>query len=107
MKDGDPVTLKCEVKGQPQPEIQWYKDGKVLVSSKDFNQSYSGDIAKLVISDVLSDDAGEYVCIAKNTSGEVETACQLVVEGRFLTQESLFGPHNPHIPKSALNCQWL
>ena len=30
---GDSVKLRCKVKGYPQPRVQWYKDGKRIISS--------------------------------------------------------------------------
>jgi hypothetical protein len=33
-KDGDNVTLECEVQGQPRPQITWYRDGKEILDSQ-------------------------------------------------------------------------
>lgn len=29
----DPVTLRCEAEGDPIPEINWFKDGKLVTTA--------------------------------------------------------------------------
>lgn len=29
IKDGDPLALKCVVSGDPDPQIEWFKNGEV------------------------------------------------------------------------------
>ena len=37
---GESVTFEVEITGEPLPEIQWVKDGKVLVASEEFHVSF-------------------------------------------------------------------
>ena len=34
IKEGQSVKFRCKVKGYPQPRVVWYKDGKLLKSSR-------------------------------------------------------------------------
>ena len=31
LEEGDPLTFICKVTGTPDPDIEWYRDGKVMV----------------------------------------------------------------------------
>lgn len=33
-KDGDNVTLECEIQGQPRPQITWYRESKEILDSQ-------------------------------------------------------------------------
>ncbi|CAH1801843.1 unnamed protein product [Owenia fusiformis] len=96
VKDGDSVTLKCQLTAGNGTEVKWYKDGKVLRSSKDFKQTYIDDVAKLAIDEVFEDDTGKYRCFAKNESGQDETTCTMTV----LEPKKMFAPdENQNQPK--------
>ncbi len=58
------VVLACRAEGNPQPMLQWYKDGQILsgVSSQ-----------SLSISRVEVPDRGAYYCIASNSEGSVQS----------------------------------
>lgn len=45
-------------------EVKWYKDGKLLVSSKTVYSETKGKTRQLVIENVEKNDAGEYICEA-------------------------------------------
>uniref|UniRef100_A0AAQ4Q8X3 Basal cell adhesion molecule (Lutheran blood group) n=1 Tax=Gasterosteus aculeatus aculeatus TaxID=481459 RepID=A0AAQ4Q8X3_GASAC len=54
VKEGDDVTMKCETDGNPQPEFDFTKDGKVV----------SGQDGLLVLESVKRTEAGVYKCSA-------------------------------------------
>uniref|UniRef100_A0A8D2N3H5 Ig-like domain-containing protein n=1 Tax=Zonotrichia albicollis TaxID=44394 RepID=A0A8D2N3H5_ZONAL len=57
------ATLSCEV-AQEKTEVKWYKDGKLISSSKKFKVESEGKSRRLVVGQVEKKDAGEYTCEA-------------------------------------------
>lgn len=57
------ATLSCEV-ADIKTEVKWYKDGKLLTSSKTIHAESKGKSRQLVIDSVEKKDAGEYICEA-------------------------------------------
>lgn len=57
------ATLSCEV-AQDATEVKWYKDGRLLVSSRKFKIETVGKTRRLVIEQLEKKDAGEYTCEA-------------------------------------------
>ncbi|XP_064869568.1 obscurin-like isoform X2 [Oncorhynchus nerka] len=55
------ATLSCEV-SDTKTEVKWYKDGKLLTSSKTVSMETKGKTRQLVIEKVEKKDAGEYIC---------------------------------------------
>lgn len=55
------ATLSCEVT-DTNAEVKWYKDGKLLTSSKTIHAESKGKSRQLVIDSVEKKDAGEYIC---------------------------------------------
>lgn len=62
-------------------DVKWYKDGKLLTSSKTIHAESMGKSRRLVIESVEKKDAGEYVCEA----GSEKLAFKLRVEGKCCT----------------------
>lgn len=54
-----------------------------LTSSEAVDLKYKNGIATLKISEIFPEDEGEYICIATNSLGSVETKCKLTVECEF------------------------
>ena len=71
------TTLSCEV-SDTKTEVKWYKDGKLLTSSKTIHTESKGKSRQLVIDSVEKKDAGEYMCEA----GTEKLAFKLQVAGR-------------------------
>ncbi|KAG5842162.1 hypothetical protein ANANG_G00174720 [Anguilla anguilla] len=57
------ATLSCEV-SDTQTEVKWYKDGKLLSSSRKIHVESKGKSRQLVFDSVEKKDAGEYTCEA-------------------------------------------
>ncbi|GAB0185061.1 obscurin [Grus japonensis] len=57
------ATLSCEV-AQDATEVKWYKDGRLLISSRKFKVETVGKTRRLVIEQLEKKDAGEYICEA-------------------------------------------
>ena len=71
------ATLSCEV-SDVKTEVKWYKDGKLLTSSKNVSFEAKGKTRLLVIEKVEKKDAGEYVCEA----GTEKLVYKLQVSGK-------------------------
>ncbi|XP_067391212.1 hemicentin-1 isoform X2 [Emydura macquarii macquarii] len=65
-----PVSLFCEVSGNPFPTITWYKDDVQIVESSTLQILNNGKILKLL--KVATDDGGQYSCKATNIAGSSE-----------------------------------
>lgn len=72
------ATLTCEV-SDTKTEVNWYKDGKLLTSSKTVHTESKGKSRQLVIDRVEKKDAGEYVCEA----GTEKLDFRIQVEGNY------------------------
>ncbi|XP_027876360.1 obscurin isoform X17 [Xiphophorus couchianus] len=69
------ASLSCEV-ADSKTEVKWYKDGKLLTSSKTIHTESKGKIRQLMIESMERKDAGEYICEA----GSEKLAFKLHVE---------------------------
>ncbi|KAG9472591.1 hypothetical protein GDO78_018425 [Eleutherodactylus coqui] len=57
------ATLSCEV-SESKTEVKWYKDGKLITSSKKLKVETEGKYRRLVVEQTEKKDAGEYICEA-------------------------------------------
>uniref|UniRef100_A0A668UB64 Obscurin, cytoskeletal calmodulin and titin-interacting RhoGEF b n=1 Tax=Oreochromis aureus TaxID=47969 RepID=A0A668UB64_OREAU len=73
------ATLSCEV-SDSKTEVKWYKDGKLLTSSKGAHMESKGKTRELVIEKVEKKDAGEYTCEA----GTEKLVFKLQLTGTFI-----------------------
>ena len=58
--EGTQTKLKCRISGYPLPEIKWYKDGKELKRSDDFDYMCDGEECVLIIRMTTRDHSGQY-----------------------------------------------
>ncbi|KAM9696019.1 immunoglobulin superfamily member 10 isoform 1-T2 [Dama dama] len=75
---GDTAVLDCEVVGEPEPKIFWLLPSNDMISfSKDRYTVHAN--GSLSISGVRLLDSGQYVCVARNPSGDDTKAYKLDV----------------------------
>uniref|UniRef100_A0A3B4E5X1 Hemicentin 1 n=1 Tax=Pygocentrus nattereri TaxID=42514 RepID=A0A3B4E5X1_PYGNA len=74
---GGNAILNCEVRGDPLPTIQWSKKGVAIQISNRIRQLDNGSLA---IYGTVSEDAGNYVCVATNDAGVVERTVTLTIQ---------------------------
>ncbi|XP_031555241.1 fibroblast growth factor receptor 2-like [Actinia tenebrosa] len=66
---GNSVRLDCSAKGNPQPVVRWYKDGKKFNSRDGGVISLSSYDFVLQLRDVVPNDSGKYTCNVTNDYG--------------------------------------
>lgn len=82
--EGESVTLECHISGYPSPKVTWYREDYQIESSIDFQITFQGGIARLMIREAFAEDSGRFTCSAVNEAGTVSTSCYLAVQGQWL-----------------------
>ncbi len=84
-KEHDQTKLIAEIDANPKPEINWYKKSEdnatdmVLKSNDKLKLESQPNLASALIKDILMQDAGIYVCAAKNKISEAVSIANLNV----------------------------
>ncbi|CAL8343147.1 unnamed protein product [Lota lota] len=72
---GSTVTLRCEARGLPEPEVTWYRNGLQLVPGNGLRiERHQLDIEGVQLS-----DGGTYTCKVSNAAGQVDRTFRLTV----------------------------
>merc|ERR1712018_914231 len=81
LSEGSNVHLEAQVNpvSDHTMTIEWYKDGKAITASSRIGTLYSFGYVSLNITSLRVKDAGTYVCVARNASGEAMTQAQIGV----------------------------
>lgn len=82
---GSRIKLTCSILGQPEPVVEWFRNGFPLTIDNHKYQSSIDNmgIASLEIRHLLRGDSGEYMCLARNIHGQSSTTADLRVRGDF------------------------
>nr|XP_046248737.1 palladin isoform X2 [Scatophagus argus] len=80
--EGMPVTFSCKVKGDPQPKVYWFKDGKQISKrSEHYRISRDADgTCSLHTAAASLDDDGNYTIMAGNPEGRVSCTGRMMVQ---------------------------
>ncbi|XP_035216758.1 obscurin-like isoform X2 [Stegodyphus dumicola] len=78
--EGTSVRFELVVRGNPEPDVKFFKDGKELKLDDRIRVSYeSKEVFELILDHVVAKDAGTYSCVATNSEGEDKTVGTLSV----------------------------
>lgn len=69
--EGTNEKIVCKAKGKPKPEVQWYKDGKLIAKRK-------GKV-EINFKPVTDSDMARYKCLAHNKGGKSEVYTNITV----------------------------
>ncbi|XP_068745558.1 fibroblast growth factor receptor 2-like [Montipora capricornis] len=75
---GNDIRLRCLVKGNPPPTVEWIKDQKNVQFSPRIRLNSRGN-STLKIKKTQPDDAGNYTCTATNVLGKINATLELHV----------------------------
>ncbi|XP_031789486.1 uncharacterized protein LOC100679567 isoform X4 [Nasonia vitripennis] len=85
---GQTARFECIVQAEPQPNIIWSKDGRIVENSVNSDVYYRNGVCRLTLPRTTPDDAGTYVCTATNSLGSTVTSATLQVPGN---RRSVYG----------------
>lgn len=90
VKDGEQLFLSVMVKGDPEPKIEWFKDGRKVVSSDVVDLKYRTGTATLTIEEAFPEDEGSYECVAINSEGKSTTKCFITIIRKLTSCTKIF-----------------
>ena len=88
VEPGHNMTINCVVTGDPIPHVTWFKgDRSISPTPNKYTLSTAGENpihSTLTIWNIMTTDAGDYKCLAKNTLGTSEVTYKLWLLGKEL-----------------------
>lgn len=76
---GSSVFFDCQASGDPMPSITFKKSGEAMPVGRAYIHPNNKG---LTIQNVQANDTGEYICIAENSAGRIETTAMLKVHSQ-------------------------
>ena len=78
------ATFTFKAIGEPTPEVTWFHDDVELKLIDRITVTKDGSTHRLVITQIVEDDAGCYKCVISNVAGKSTCSAQLLVEGKIV-----------------------
>ncbi|XP_038607409.1 myosin light chain kinase, smooth muscle [Tachyglossus aculeatus] len=76
VSEGQDFTLRCSVRGRPEPLISWLLNGRPIRYA---HASLVAGLAELRVQDALPEDDGRYTCVAENCVGKASCSATVTV----------------------------
>uniref|UniRef100_A0AAR2J2Y9 Myosin light chain kinase, smooth muscle n=1 Tax=Pygocentrus nattereri TaxID=42514 RepID=A0AAR2J2Y9_PYGNA len=87
---GGTARLEGKVRGSPEPQVCWFRNGKAVIAGGRFSmeQSARGTFS-LLVEGVQEEDAGRYTCEAVNDAGSRQVTVEIIVEDNAMKKYNL------------------
>jgi len=83
--EGSAAKLEVRISGEPEPEIEWFKDEQPIEEGGNFRIEFDDtDGCVLVINSAKLEDEGMYRCVASNSFGKAISEAHFLVTGEEL-----------------------
>lgn len=79
VKEGNDAKLQCTVAADPEPNVEWFKNGVRVKENRRIELDSDGGAISLTIKETRTGDQGEYKCVATNDSGSESCVGSLTV----------------------------
>uniref|UniRef100_A0A1B6CPE6 receptor protein-tyrosine kinase n=1 Tax=Clastoptera arizonana TaxID=38151 RepID=A0A1B6CPE6_9HEMI len=86
---GNMVRLRCLAEGNPEPEVNWLKNGEVPTRQLGIIRKNQWS---LILEDLVTTDSGNYTCNVCNSLGCINFTYKVEIQERF--------PHKPYIKEN-------
>ena len=74
----------CVSLGTPEPEVDWYKDNRVIREGGRIKFTFEDDgLCSLLIREAEHSDRGRYKCVASNPAGKAQCSAELFIESKY------------------------
>lgn len=94
IEESNTLTLLAPFLGNPIPDVQWKKDGKILQPCNKIHFTCDGYKVGLEVLDTNTGDAGKYTCTLTNKLGSAISDCQVGI--RKIYQAPIFTQRFSH-----------
>ena len=89
LKEGADVKFTCRTKGEPKPDIEWYKDDILLDQDDRVTVEQNDGVSTLTIKNVTAGDEAVYKALARNPLGITTSQAELLVTEPVVKPELL------------------
>lgn len=83
VKEGEEITFEVVVKGNPKPEIDWFKDERMILETSKRDIKKRGDSYQVMVLSSTLDDTGIYKCVAGNKLGQTSKTIDVQVKRKY------------------------
>lgn len=100
LMEGDPLTLQCTCEGNlDDAEFIWFRNNKEIPENPDFRREQSGNVFKLIVTEVFPEDSGVFSALlkSKSSSNQQVSSCSVIIQAR---DEEALDPCFTEFPQS-------
>uniref|UniRef100_A0A669DKQ8 Myosin light chain kinase, smooth muscle n=1 Tax=Oreochromis niloticus TaxID=8128 RepID=A0A669DKQ8_ORENI len=83
---GGEAQLEGKVRGHPEPQVTWYREGRAVIGGEHYIVERSGrGNFSLLVRGVTEEDLGSYTCQATNQAGSRQVTVEILLEGKSVS----------------------